>query len=368
MLIRTFLATILSISPLQLRAADLIILRGRLFLPPDQPDKPIEIVLKQGKHVVSRSSPDEKRDYEFANLANGRYELVIKAGKQTRVEVNLCCNPNTVAVVDVNLDRSSPTIAVNFPLEPPDVVDIQELKHDYPEGILKEYEKARGDIRSRKFDRAAERLKYVVRNAADFYSARALLGMVFHASGCLLDAEGEYVRACELNPKSIQAMMNLGSLYIEAAGARLVDDRPYLDEAISILEKAMVLRPTSSLLYCLLGSAYFKKELYEEAEENLSKALERVKSPAAARLMLANVYMKQKRWAEAIEQIDVYLRENPFSPDRGKIKDVRKEIASYIKTSSNSFRHGVEIIKRIRYAIVNNHANPIGEFFGYMGR
>ncbi len=327
-----FLISISILTPLH--AADLITLRGRLFLPPDQPGRPIEVVLRQGKHVITRSAPDGENNYEFANLATGRYELAIKVGKQqTQVSVNLCCNPNTVSVVDVNLDRSSPTIAVSFPLEPSDVVDISELRHNYPEGILKEFEKARMDIRGGRIGRSADRLKQAVKSAPDFYSARALLGMVFHASGCYRDAELEYLRAYDLNPKSVQPMVNLGSLYIEAAGARLLDGRQYLDEAISILNKVIVMKPNSSLAYCLLGLAYFKKESYEAAEENLNKALEKVRSPAAAHLMMANVYMKQKKWLAAIDQINIYLRENPFSPDRGKIKSVRKEITAYLKTS-----------------------------------
>jgi tetratricopeptide (TPR) repeat protein len=331
---RVTLLLISYMSLMQLQAADLVTLRGRLFLPLDQPDRPIEVVLRQGKHVVSRLAPDDENNYEFANLPNGRYELSIRVGKQqTKVPINLCCSSNTVSVVDVNLDRSSPTIAVSFPLEPPDIVDIRELRHDYPKEILKEYEKARGDIRGGKIGRAAERLKKVEKSAPDFYSVRALLGMVFHASGCYRDAEREYLRAFDLNPKSTQPMVNLGSLYIEAVGARLLDDRQYLDEAIAILKKVIVMQPNSSLAYCLLGSAYFKNESYEAAEESLSKALERVRSLAAAHLMLANVYMKQKKWADAMAQIDIYLRENPFSPDLGKIKSVRKEIAGYLKTS-----------------------------------
>jgi Tfp pilus assembly protein PilF len=327
---------LISFMSLQLQAAELVTLRGRLFLSPDQPKRPIEVVLRQGKHVVSRLAPDNENNYEFANLANGRYELRIKMGKeQTKVPINLCCSANAVSVVDVNLDRSSPTIAVNFPLAPPDIVDISELRHGYPEGILKEYEKARNDIRGGKIVRAAERLKQVVKSAPDFYSVRALLGMVFHTSGCYRDAEREYLRAFELNPRSAQPMMNLGSLYIEAAGARLLDDRQYLDEAIAILNKVIVMQPNSSLAYCLLGSAYFENESYEAAEENLNKALERVRSLAGAHLMLADVYLKHKKWEAAIDQIDIYLRENPFSPDRGKIKIMRKGIASQLKAADD---------------------------------
>jgi tetratricopeptide (TPR) repeat protein len=334
MCVRIILLFISTMNLMQLQAADLVTLRGRLFLPADRPESPIEVILRQGKQVVSRIAPDDDNNYEFANLPNGRYELAINVDKQqTRVQINLCCSSKAVSVVDVNLDRRSPTIAVNFPLEPPDVVDVSELRHNYPKEILKEYEKARDDIRSGKISGAAERLKQVVKSAPDFYSARALLGMVFHTSGCYRDAEREYLRARDLNPKSAQSMLNLGSLYIEAAGARLLDGRQYLDESIAILEKVIVMQPNSSLAYCLLGSAHFRNESYEAAEESLNRALERAVSLSAAHLMLADVYVKQKKWAEAIDQIDIYLRENPFSPDRGKIKSMRKEIAAYPKTA-----------------------------------
>jgi len=39
---------------------------------------------------------------------------------------------------------------------------------------------------------------------------------------------------------------------------------------------------------------------------------------AAARLMLANLYLHQEKCDEAIEQLKGHLDENPFAPDRGR--------------------------------------------------
>jgi tetratricopeptide (TPR) repeat protein len=332
---RVFFLLLLILSLVQPRAADSATLRGRLTLAPTQGNKNIEVVLKKGRLIVSRVIPDAEQDYEFKNLANGRYELAIKVDKQeVRRQINLCCGPDSISVIDISLDRSVPSIAVSFPVEAPDIVDVVELRRDFPKSILKEYEKARTDMQVGNLERAVERLRRVLKSAPDFYGARARLGMLYHNMACYLDAEREYVRARELNPRAAQPLMNLGSVYLEAAGARLDGDRRYLDEAIAILKEAILIRPNSTIGHCLLGMAYFKNQSYEAAEETLRKALGMDKRFGAARLMLANVCMRQERWKEAIEHIDVYLEEHPFSPDRGKIRSLREEIVVNLKPAS----------------------------------
>jgi tetratricopeptide (TPR) repeat protein len=308
-------------------------LQGRLFLAEDQLDKPIEVVLRQGSKTVSRLVADDRNSYKFENLANGRYELVVKAGKENaRQQVDLCCGLSSVSVVDINLDRSNPTITVNFPLESSAVVDVREIRRDYPKEILKEFEKARSNIRAGKLGKAADRLKQIVTSAPDFYSARAMLGMVYHTVGCYRDAEREYFQTSELSPGAFQPMINLGSLYIKAAGARLPDERKYLEEAIAILKKAIFINPKSPIAYGLLGFAYFKGESFDLAEEYLLKALENGNSLAAIRLMLVNVYTRQQRWKEALDQMDIYLRMYIFDKYRGEAQKARKEIAGHLKS------------------------------------
>jgi tetratricopeptide (TPR) repeat protein len=301
-------------------------LKGTLFLPQDQPGERVEVNLKKTKRLIFRSPLDDQNGYRFDNLTNGQYELSIKTGKrETRRRIDLCCGPDSVTVVDINLNRSTPTIAVRFPLESSDVVDVREIRRDYPQDILNIFEKARGSIRSGKIGKAAEQLRKVVERAPDFYSARAMLGMLYQSVGCYQDAEREYLQTSEISPKAVQPMLNLASLYIEASRARL-EDRKYLDDAIALIKKAIQIRPKSAVAYGLLGYAYFQAESYEAAEENLLKSLEKGDGFGSAHLMLANVYMRQKKWDEALDRVDIYLHENFFSPDRRKIQIVRKEI------------------------------------------
>ena len=89
----------------------------------------------------------------------------------------------------------------------------------------------------------------------------------------------------------------------------------------------------SSIAFFLLGVAYFKAQSFEIAEEDMNNAITlgiEGRYPQA-RLMLANLCIQQKRWQDAIDHLDIYLRENPYRSDRGKIKDMRKEIRENLK-------------------------------------
>jgi tetratricopeptide (TPR) repeat protein len=330
---RIIFVSLFAISLTPPQAADSATLQGRFFLAEDQFGKQIEVVLKQGRNTISRLVADKQNSYKFENLANGRYQLDVKVGKQkARQPVDLCCGLSSISVVDINLDRSNPTIAVNFPLESSDIVDVREIRRDFPKEILREFEKARSDARAGKLGKAANRLKEVTKRAPDFYGARAMLGMVYHTVGCYRDAEHEYLQASELSPRAVQPMINLGSLYIKAAGAGLPDERKYLEEAIVILKKAILINPKAPIAYSLLGFAYFKGESYDLAEENLLKALGKANGLAAARLMLVNVYTRQQRWKEALDQIDIYLDENPFNKYQAEAQNARKEIAGHLQS------------------------------------
>jgi tetratricopeptide (TPR) repeat protein len=77
-----------------------------------------------------------------------------------------------------------------------------------------------------------------------------------------------------------------------------------------------------------MGAAYFKAQNFDVAEDSLNEAINlgiENRFPQV-RLMLANVCVQQERWEDAIDQLDKYLRRNPFGRDRGKIKDMREEI------------------------------------------
>src|SRR5262249_42796239 len=160
----------------------------------------------------------------------------------------------------------------------------------------------------------AERLEAALAIAPEFYNAHNSLGIAYQKLQRYRDGEKEFNRARELNPRSVDPLVNLGSLFMqEAEDANVTKTRRLrgriLDQALDILEAAVKLNPRSGPAHYLLGAANYKSAFYEEAEANLKRALELDRRVSEARLMLANLYMRQKKWELALESLDAYLAE-----------------------------------------------------------
>jgi hypothetical protein len=52
------------------------------------------------------------------------------------------------------------------------------------------------------------------------------------------------------------------------------------------------------------------------------------KGMGTAELVLANVYIKQQKWAQALGYLDAYLRENPKAADRDQVSQTRDKVAA----------------------------------------
>jgi tetratricopeptide (TPR) repeat protein len=136
-----------------------------------------------------------------------------------------------------------------------------------------------------------------------------------------------------LSPKSPAPLVNLGSLYIDEAAAQAEDREAAgktLDDALDILEESLKMN-RSATAYYFLGVANYRSSFYEEAEDNLKRALALNAHMPAGRLMLANVYIKQRNWRNAIETLDTYLIENPKAADRAQVEETRAQIIGRVK-------------------------------------
>ena len=47
---------------------------------------------------------------------------------------------------------------------------------------------------------------------------------------------------------------------------------------------------------------------------------------APARLVLINLYIRWEKWQNAIDQVDIYLAENPRAPNREELATTRSKV------------------------------------------
>jgi tetratricopeptide (TPR) repeat protein len=290
----------------------------------DIKDPSVQMVLEDPKvknSEVARAAPDADGNYEFRALPGRTYRLVatVDGKKQDKREVEIVCRPGAIVSKDFHYGKIESTLMLHFPAEDRDFVDVAELNDDYPKDVLRDYNRAREDHIDGNIPRAVQRLEAIAARAPRFYKAHARLGLIFQQSGCFADAETEYKRASELSPRSVQPLLNLASAQIRAADVPGQFDVS-IAHALETLGKVLEIRPGSAIAHCLIGAAKVKVQSFEDAEKSFQRALDLDGDLGAARLMLANLYLRQEKWDAALEQLKEYLEDNPFAPDRGVVK------------------------------------------------
>jgi tetratricopeptide (TPR) repeat protein len=235
--------------------------------------------------------------------------------------------------------REKPLFLDSRPGEDPSVVDVTEITEQYKKAAVDEYEKAIQFGRRGNATAARERLEAAIRIEPGFFNAHNSLAILFHRMSRYEDAKREYLEAANLNPRSFAPLVNLASLYIEQALVKPDTDaivaRSLLNDALASLNKAFDIQPNAPSAHYLTGIIYYATAFYEEAESHFKKALATGGSTMiAARLALAEIYIQLKEWDSVVVQLDEYLEDVPFAPNRTRIRAVRNAASEKLTSLS----------------------------------
>jgi Flp pilus assembly protein TadD len=211
------------------------------------------------------------------------------------------------------------------------IVDVKQLRAHVPGKAVDEYEKALKDSSKGNSGSAVERLERAIKLAPDFYEAQNTLGIQYLKLQKYDDAEAALLRAKDLSPKAADPLINLGMLYYQRGETLADTGKPEeaattFQKAMQFLEESVQRSPLSPLANSYLGAALYKTGAYERAETTLNKALELDDQQHDARLMLINVYVKQTRYDDALNQIKTYIVKNPRAPQRAALERIQAQI------------------------------------------
>jgi len=304
---------------------------GTIILPTNNPVERYEVLLlaKDGEQRIASSFTNLSGRYHFGNIPAGIVDVVVRIEgfEEERVPVQLAANSS--AIVNMILTPKA-SIAVNSSTLDSNVVDIAALTRKFPGKAVDDFQKAVESRRKGETERALALLEGVVKLAPDFYDARSLLGTVYQSMDRYREAEKQYNVSRDLNPKSVIPLLNLASLYLQEAEANK-DEGPFVtgvmfDDSLHVLQDAIRLDPHNATTCYLIGVTFYRAHSYRIAEESLKEALNIDARMGAARQVLTNVYIRQRRWKDALDQIDVYLMENPMASDRSQMEAIRAKV------------------------------------------
>lgn len=210
-------------------------------------------------------------------------------------------------------------------------VDLSQLLAEVPEEARREYDRALRDAEIGRHEDAAERLERVVAMAPEFFDGFDALGAAYLSMGRYDVAESALERALELNPAAARPLLNLGTLFYQVGETRVGEERfPEAAEAfttaIGFLEEAIRREPLAPLAYHHLGAALYRMGGYEPAEAALREALRLNPGFDDARLILINVYTRQARYDDALDELGVYVSGNPGSERLPALERLRSQI------------------------------------------
>lgn len=229
-----------------------------------------------------------------------------------------------------------PTTTVTRESGGPYVVDARYLLADVPKEAVREYEQAVEESEKGHTERSIEHLQKALERAPDYAEAHNHLGRQYLTLERMEEARAEFERARELNPPWVIPTMNLGTLFYLQGEAYEMDGEPgqalqFFTRAVDVLEEAVRIDPLSPMAHHLLGTALYKTSDYSEAESMQNRALALNPDLGEAQISLVNIYSRQRRYAEALETVNAYLKRHPKGPEAASLQRVREQLETALR-------------------------------------
>jgi len=169
-----------------------------------------------------------------------------------------------------------------------------------------------------------------VKATPQFYEAHSMLGAIYQRQGQFREAEQQYNVFRDLRPKSAIPLLNLATLYLREAEANESEGRFVVgvmnDDTLHVLQAAARLEPRNARVFYLLGVLFYRSHSDAISEGSLNQALFFEPYMGSARLALANLYIREKKWIDARNQLEKYLSDNPSAADRAQVEGVRARL------------------------------------------
>ena len=262
---------------------------------------------ESGNLLMRQTVPANGR-YRFLDLQNGRYELVVEFENKeiARIAVSVNSPFKTDFRQDVELQWRS--LRTNSKTS---VVSAASFYFRSPANAAL-FRQAMQATEKKQYDRAISLMRQIVDADDRDFPVWEELGTNFFITKTFFEAESCYLKALQLKPDFVPAMINLGRLRIVVKN---------LDGAIEVLNRALKLQPTSAEANYFLGEAYLDAKLGSKAVPHLNEAirLDPV-TMADAHLLLAALYNATGLKDKAAAEYAAFLKQRPNYSDRKKLE------------------------------------------------
>jgi tetratricopeptide (TPR) repeat protein len=289
----------------------------------DFPVHPVLISLEMRGTPIGSAYCDNQGRFGFYSLVANQYRVSVDDDAYEPIsqttEVNPASSPTNF--IELRLvprpNSNKETLPGRLEGSNPYLVDPAEYYRKFPKKTVKEFEKGVDAERKAKTEEAIVHYERALSYSPDFYPAHNNLGTLSLGKQNFEAAQLHFEAALKANQNDAQAYFNLGNV--------LLLTKRY-DAAENEIEQGLQRRPDSAFGHFLEGSLYSHTRRLELAEKSLQKARQLDPKMSEVYLQLVNLYMQQKRTADAIDELDAYLRAFPNSTFSLKARDLLKRL------------------------------------------
>jgi len=306
------------------------VITGTVFVEAHRPVADIWIeLLDDFNSTVSRVKTDASGRFTFSNLINGNYRLrVLPYGTDYKEQVQDVTLSSVSAVsgrpgadrqiIDIYLKRNDRAPVGPFAVGPR-VVFVQEV----PPEAERLYEEGVRLLRDKKEKEGFESLKRSLETFPTYYLALDRLGAEYAMRGHKDRSYWEAARlllekAVEVNPRGINSVFGLGWTQYQLG---------LNTQAVASMERATSLNGKAPDAFLWLGKAQMRVSAVDKAEASFKRANELTKGKVAEiHKLLAKIYGDQKRYREAADELELYLKTQSDTQDDAQIHALIKQM------------------------------------------
>lgn len=264
---------------------------------------------------VAEGMTNDQCEVNFFNVPEGNYRLRVSGASFADFDsggINLTSSGPVEFEVHVK-PPNQPDGGYGFAGNP--LASISDL--GVPSRARKELDKANELISKQELDQAIRKLN----KAISIYPAYALaynnLGVIYSRLGDLAQEREALEKAISLNDHFALAYLNLGKMNLVAGDFK---------EALTEFDKASTFDPADPTTLILLAYAEFKQGHFDEAIATTRKAHAMEKSHAFAHRVAARVFEKQGQPANAIAELELFLKEAPAGSAADSVREELKTV------------------------------------------
>jgi tetratricopeptide (TPR) repeat protein len=283
-------------------------IRGIVLLSNGSPvNEPVKVTLKVLRGDQATTYTDRDGRFQIQHIAAGEYTIEIEADRsRDRFEISsdrITVRVNTPNFITLTLrEKTNPQAAKRDK-----TVSVAMLDQKVPPAAKHEFENASQLAREGKSDESIAALQRAIGIYPDYLMALNDLGAQLLETGRLDEALVALRKATQVDPNSFNPLLNLGIV--------LVRKKMFAD-ALVTLDHALTAEPSSPAAHLYAGMAASGNNDAVRAEREFKTTHELGGSAFAVALVyLARLDLKLGHKQEAIDALQLYLREDPSGPN-----------------------------------------------------